>query len=468
VSDDPTLWSACRLQAALRDRSLSSRELLDEVVERTEELNPEVNAVVTMDLERAKERAASADEAAAHGEWLGPLHGLPFTVKDAIETAGIRSTGGAPELAWHVPSVDAPAVARLSASGGILFGKTNAPTWSADFQTHNELFGTTNNPWDLTRTPGGSSGGAAAATATGMTTFELGTDIGGSIRIPSSFCGVFGHKPSFGVVPQRGYLDHVGGGTIDADINVFGPLARSVEDLELLMGVLCGPGADDSVAWTLRLPAPRCTELANLRIGTWLDDPAASVDSEVGDVLESAVRAFAAAGVTVTDHRPPLDMAQNFGLFLGLTGAAAALSIDPETSDFVPIGHRQWLEMKMEQAHIRAAWSDWFSNYDVLLCPVMPMAPIAHDISTPFMQRTTRINGTSRSHMDCTAWTGLVGVAYLPSTVVPAGRTRSGLPVGMQVVGPYLEDLTSLRAGRLLSGVLGEWQAPPLAQSRNH
>lgn len=230
MSDDPTLWSATRLAAALRSRSLSSRELLDAFTARIDRLNPAVNAVVTTDLDRAHERAHEADQAAASDSWLGPLHGLPFTVKDAIETGGLRSTGGAPELADHVPVADAPAVARLSAAGGVLFGKTNAPTWSADFQTHNPLFGTTNNPWDLARTTGGSSGGSAAAVASGFSSFELGTDIGGSVRIPSSFCGVFGHKPSFGVVPQRGYLDHVGGGTIDADINVFGPLARSAED----------------------------------------------------------------------------------------------------------------------------------------------------------------------------------------------------------------------------------------------
>lgn len=463
MPDDPTLWSATRLQAALRSRDLSSRELLGAFSERMERLNPALNAIVTTDLERAEARAHRADEAATRGSWLGPLHGLPFTVKDAIETGGIRSTGGAPQLADHVPEVDAPAVARLSDAGGIVFGKTNAPTWSADFQTHNALFGTTNNPWDVDRTTGGSSGGSAAAVASGMTSFELGTDIGGSVRIPASFCGVFSHKPSFGLVPQRGYLDHVGGGTIDADINVFGPLARSTEDLELLMSVLVGPLADDAAAWRLELPVARSTELAGLRIGTWLDDPAAAVDSSVGDVLARAVDAFVAAGASVTHDRPALDMQDMFALFLGLTGAAASLSMEPATSDFVGIGHREWLELRIEQARIRTVWADWFTRHDILLCPVMPMAAIVHDTSGPFMERTTLINGQPRAHMECAAWTGLVGVAYLPATVIPVGLTQTGLPVGMQVVGPYLGDLTSLQAGKLLSEVLGEWRAPPMA-----
>ena len=464
MPDDPTLWSATRLAAAIRSRSLSSRELLHAVLAKIDRLNPQVNAVITTDLPRAHDQAKEADDAAANGAWRGPLHGLPFTVKDAIETGGMRSTGGAPVLADHVPDVDAPAVARLSAAGGLLFGKTNAPTWSADFQTHNVLFGTTNNPWDLERTTGGSSGGSAAAVACGFTSFELGTDIGGSVRIPSSFCGVFGHKPSFGVVSQRGYLDHVGGGTIDADINVFGPLARSAEDLELLFDVLAGPNAEDAVGWRLELPPPRAVELGGLRIGVWIDDPKAAVDTEVGDVLEAAVDAFKGAGASLSAERPPLDIEQMFHLFLGLTGAAAALSIDPGTSDLGGISLRQLLELRIERARMRAVWSAWFSNHDLLLCPVMPMAAIAHDTARPFMERTTLINGEPRLHMDCTAWTGLVGVAYLPSTVIPVGRTRSGLPVGMQIVGPFLEDRTTLVAARLLHAVLGEWEPPPIAQ----
>jgi amidase len=461
VADALALRSACELEAALRAREVSSRELLEMFVSQMGRLNPEVNAIVTTDLDRAYERAGQVDEAGARGEWVGPLHGLPFTVKDAIETAGIRSTGGAVELAHHVPEVDAPAVARLREAGGVLFGKTNAPRWSGDFQTYNELFGTTNNPWDLGRTTGGSSGGSAAAVASGMTSFEMGTDIGGSIRVPSGFCGVFGHKPSFGIVPQRGYLDRVGGGTIDADINVFGPLARSVDDLELLLDVLAGPGVDDAPAWRLDLPTARAKTLRELRVGTWLDDPKASVDSEVGDVLQSAADAWAAAGVGLSSDHPELDMAEVFQMFLALTGAATAVSPD---SQVTAINHRQWLDLTEERNRVRAVWRAWFQDHDILLCPVMPIAAVPHDTSRPFAERTALVNGQPRTHIDCAAWTGLIGVAYLPSTVIPAGRTVSGLPVGVQVVGPYVEDRTCLEAARLLSSVIGPWEAPPISR----
>src|SRR5213075_2073201 len=216
---------ATKLAAAIRNGDVSSRELLECYLDRIDRLGGEVNAVVTLDAERARAAATAADEATTLGGSVGPLHGLPITIKDAIATEGIRSTGGAKELSDYVPTEDAPAVARLKAAGAIVFGKTNLPKWSSDLQSYNDMFGTTNNPWDLGRTVGGSSGGAGAAVACGFTSFELGTDIGGSVRVPSHFNGVFGLKPSYGVMPQRGYLDHVGGGTTDADINVFGPLA---------------------------------------------------------------------------------------------------------------------------------------------------------------------------------------------------------------------------------------------------
>ena len=239
-----------------------------------------------------------------------PLHGLPITIKDAIETEGIRSTGGAVELTDHVPDADAPAVARLKDAGAIVFGKTNLPRWSADFQTYNDLFGVTSNPWDVDRTTGGSSGGAAAAVAAGFTSFELGTDIGGSVRIPSHCCGVFGLKPSFGVIPQRGYLDHVGGGTTDVDINVFGPITRSADDLDLLLGVLAGPEPERAVAWRIDLPASDARSLADLRIGTWLDDPASPIDAEYARMLARRGRRLADAGAKVDDDHPPVDFAR--------------------------------------------------------------------------------------------------------------------------------------------------------------
>jgi amidase len=453
---------------------------------RLDRLNPGLNAVVTLDVERARQAAEAADVATAaaptdspDGGRLPPLHGLPVTVKDAIETAGLRSTGGARELEAHVPARDAPAVARLKAAGAIVFGKTNVPRWSGDIQTYNDLFGTTNilktcipdtdgllvtnNPWDLTRTSGGSSGGPAVAVATGMTSFELGTDIGGSIRIPSSFCGVYGHKPSFGIVSQRGYLDRVGGGVIDADINVFGPLARSPEDLDLLLSVLAGPSAEDEAAWRLDLPEPRHDDLSQYRVGLWLDDPAAEVDTEVGDALHAAARALAKAGAQVTDTRPNIVLSDAVRLFHGLVLGAVSVSLDAERGERLSGSHRRWLDLHQQRQLMRRQWADWFADYDALLCPVMPMVAFPHDHQGTLNDRVVTINGQLRSHGDTLAWTGLIGVAYLPSTVVPVGFTAGGLPIGAQIVGAFLEDRTPLFLAARLRDIVGGYEPPPLA-----
>jgi amidase len=469
VDDDFGLAPAVTQAAAIRERTISSRELLELYLRRLERINPRLNAVVTLDADRAMAAAetadaatmrAAAEEGGAGNGRLGPLHGLPITIKDAIETAGIRSTGGATELTDHVPAADAPAVARLKAAGAIVFGKTNVPRWSGDIQTFNDLFGVTNNPWDRTRTPGGSSGGAAAAVAAGLTSFELGTDIGGSVRIPSSYCGVFGHKPSFGIVSQRGYLDRVGGGRIDPDINVFGPLARSIEDLSLLLGMLAGPNADDALAWQLQLPEPRHTDLSRYRIGVWLDDPDAPVEKELVTITTAAATSLAEAGAEVEEARP-VAMADAKRLFLDLILPAISVGLDPGIGETLGGSHRAWLYRHEARAGMRQAWAEWFTRYDVLLCPVMPMVAFPHDHSGTMNDRIVTINGQLGSQAETLAWTGLIGVVYLPSTVVPVGRTAAGLPVGVQVVGPYLEDRTALWVAGRLAEVAGGYVVPP-------
>jgi amidase len=462
VNDNFCLAPATSQAAAIRDRTISSRELLELYLGRLGRFNPALNAVVTLDVDRAMEAAAAADTATMTKESLPPLHGLPITIKDAIETAGIRSTGGARELTAHIPGVDAPAVARLKAAGAIVFGKTNVPRWSADIQTFNDIFGVTNNPWDPGRTTGGSSGGAAAAVSAGLTSFELGTDIGGSVRIPSNYCGVFGHKPSFGVVSQRGYLDRVGGGQTDSDINVFGPLARSAEDLNLLLDILAGPNADEAVAWRLELPPPRHPDLANYRVGLWLDDPDAEVDSEVVKVLAAAAAGLSAAGARVEEAHPPVAMAEAKQLFDRLILPAVSVSLEPGLGEHLSGSHRAWLELDQARAGMRRVWAEWFRRFDLLLCPVMPMPAFPHDHHGTPGDRHVTINGRARNQADTLAWTGLVGVVYLPSTVVPVGRTPAGLPVGVQVVAPYLADRTSLFVASRLAEVAGGYVPPPL------
>ena len=461
--ETPALWSAEELSAALREKRISSRELLETYLDRIERLNPVLNAVVTLDAERAIEAARAADEQTARGGITGPLHGLPITIKDAIETSGIRSTGGADELADHVPKDDAPAVARLRSGGAIVFGKTNVPKWSGDIQTHNELFGTTNNPWDRSLTTGGSSGGAAAAVSAGLTSFELGTDIGGSVRMPSNFCGVCGHKPSFGVIPQRGYLDRVGGGITDADINVFGPIARSPRDLRLLLDVLAGPQGEDAKAWRLELPPARHQELGDYRIGTWFDDPACEVAGELVALYEDAASALSHAGAKVSSERPPVDLTEATTVFASLITPAISVSTDRETGDAIGGTHRSWLDQDQARARMRSVWTEWFRDHDVLLCPVTPMPAFAHDHKGTLLDRTVTINGRPRAHIDTLSWTGLVGVVYLPSTVVPVGFTAGGLPVGIQVVAPFLEDRTALLVAERLANLTGGYVTPPVA-----
>ncbi len=462
TDDQVCLRPATELAGMIRRRELSSRELLELCLARVDRINPAVNAVVTQDREAAFGAAARADEQTAAGGPLGPLHGLPITIKDAIEVAGMRSTGGAAALTGHVPAADAPAVGRLRAAGAVVFGKTNVPQWSGDIQTFNALFGVTRNPWDLERTSGGSSGGPAVAVATGMSSFELGTDIGGSIRIPSSYNGVCGHKPSYGVVSQRGYLDSVGGGTIDVDINVFGPIARSVGDLSLLMDVLAGPDPREAAGWRLALPAARHESLSGYRIGLWLDDPACEVESSAVELMTAAAQALASAGATVENARPPLDLAAMRALFDQLVVPAISVSFDGERGAAIGGPHRLWLERCREREVARQVWADWFGEYDILLCPVLPMLPFPHDHEGTLISRSVTINGQPRGQQETLAWTGLIGVAYLPSTVVPVGRV-GGLPVGVQVVGPYLGDRTSLFVAQELTRLLGGYTPPPLA-----
>jgi amidase len=454
MDESVATWPAVRLAAAIREGRLSSRELLETYLHRIERLNPAVNAVITLDAERALSAAAAADAALARGDELGPLHGLPFTVKDAIETLGILSTGGAPELSDHVPQRDAPAVARLKAAGAIVFGKTNAPQWSADIETFNDLFGTTGNPWNVAYTAGGSSGGSAAAVAAGLTSFDLGTDVGGSIRMPSHACGVYGLKPSFGVVPQRGYLDHVGGGTTDTDVNVFGPIARGAEDLDLLLRVLAAPPPELEAAWRVELPPCDLRGLEGLRVGAWLDDPACPIEREYHARLRAAAEALANAGAEVSHVRPPVPFEEHVALYFRM------LAKTPGPSGTAG-SHGDWLRAEEERMALRHRWAEWFTGYDLLVCPVLAMSPFPHVRGQDIRRRTITIDGTSRLMMDTVGWSLVVGIAALPSVVAPIGRTGAGMPVGMQFVAPYLQDRRAVAVAALAASALGGYAVPP-------
>jgi len=473
---------ASDLAGLLRRREISSRELLDLYLGRIETHNPALNAVVTLDADRARARAAEADEAAARDEWWGPLHGLPMTVKDTLETAGVRTTAGADDLSDHVPRGDAETVARLRGAGAVVFGKTNTPTYAMDCQTYNPVFGTTNNPWNLERTPGGSSGGSAAAVAAGLTALELGSDIGGSIRNPAHYCGVFGHKPTHGIVPLRGHIPGPPGTLSTTDLGVVGPLARSAGDLDLALSVVAGPSADAAVAWRLALPPPRHGTLAEYRLAAWVDDPYCPVDGEVGALLQGAVEMLSAAGAKIDDRARPVDLAESDRVYQRLLAAAICNGIPEATFEgLVQLGaqldpaddsylarqarnitqrKREWNSTDEHRHRLRARWAEFFRDHDAVLCPIVPTAAIPHDHSE-LTGRTITVNGDERPYFDQLVWAGLATGPLLPATVVPVGTTPSGLPVGMQMIAPYLEDRTAVDLAARIAEVTGGYRPPP-------
>ncbi|AGB24708.1 amidase, Asp-tRNAAsn/Glu-tRNAGln amidotransferase A subunit [Mycobacterium sp. JS623] len=440
------------LAEAIRRRELSSRELLEHYLARVDRLNPALNAVVTLDADGARQAADAADEALARGDVIGPLHGVPMTIKDCYDTAGMRTTCGVED--WDcVPERDAEAVRRFRDAGAVIFGKTNTPAFTADWQTYNPMFGTTNNPWDTTCSSGGSSGGSAAALAAGLTALELGSDIAGSIRVPSNWCGTCGHKPSFGVVPQRGHLPSAPGALADRDLNVVGPMARDVDDLEMALDILAGPAGDQAKGWRLELPPARATALSELRLALWLDDPAYPVEGDVQEVLETTVTALRKAGARFVDASPPVTLAELVPLHMEL--------LYPVMEPSSEMLHRNWLSVNEKRERLRVRIAEFFREVDAMLMPVAVVAAIPHTHDIPLASRVVQTHAGSRPYLDMFGWVGLATVAYLPATVVPVGRTQTGLPVGIQIVGPYLEDRTTLSVARCIEELLGGFVPPP-------
>ncbi len=473
-------WSAAEVAAAIRARRISSRDYLEVLLDRVDRLNPPLNAVVTLDVERARREADAADRALAEGRDLGPLHGVAMTIKDSFQTVGMRTTSGAPELGGHVPEVDAVPVARLRAAGAVIFGKTNLPIYAGDTQSYNEVFGQTNNPWNLERTPGGSSGGSAAALAAGFTPFELGSDIGGSIRGPGSTCGVFGHKPSYGIVPALGQIPGPPGTLTQADIAVAGPMARTVEDLELGLDLLAGPDEWHAPGYRLELPPPRHENISDYRVAVWFEEPSCPIDDRVRERLEAAADALEAAGATVDrEARPDFTFDYATRVFSQLLGAAmcGGFSHD-EIEELAESGlreeeegalaarwasqrHRAWLSANERRLQMRRKWREFFKEWDAVLLPCLPTTAIPHDHGEPMGARRITVNGEQRAYGEQTLWVGLTGVAFLPATVIPAGAASDGLPVGLQIAGPFLEDRTTLDLARRLSRRIGGFERPP-------
>ena len=486
MSSSVAFESVTTLAGALARREISSRELLEVYLDRVEVSNPAVNAVVTLDVEAGRAAADAADALRASGADVGPLHGVPVTIKDSIETAGMRTTSGSPDFAEHVPARDADAVARLRAAGAVIFGKTNLPTMAMDWQSYNPLFGVTNNPWDATRTPGGSSGGSAAAIAAGLTGLELGSDIRGSLRVPAHFCGVFTLRPTFGIVPGRGHIPGPPGALSGADMGVLGPLARSADDLDLALAVLAGADPVQAKAWRLDLPPPRAATLGEYRIAAWLDDRYCSVDEETRTLLHEAVEALRRAGANVDEAARPVGIEEAHELyerlFAGVMSAgmpdvvleAIESSVPPAANEDDPLAlkvarsysqrHREWIMLNEHRMQLAARWAAFFENFDVLLCPVTPTAAFAHDHSPDPDARTISVDGQPRPYLDQSVWPSLAAAAYLPAAVAPVGLSKEGLPVGMQIIAPHLEDRTAIDIARHIEQVSGGYQVPPVAR----
>jgi amidase len=449
--------SAVEMIDAIRQGRITSVELLNLHLDRIQSYNDDINAVVAMDVDAARKRAAEADRALAEGQDWGPLHGLPMTVKDVFAVVDMPATSGDLKLKDYIPNRNAIAVQRLIDAGAIVFGKTNTPYHADDIQTYNYVYGTTNNPWDLSRTPGGSSGGSAAALAAGFTPLELGSDIGGSIRFPANYTGVFGHKPTFGIVPRWGHIpqmpDWVPMHKMPMlPLFVVGPLARSADDLELALEVLTAPGKDDESQNMAELLPPRKQHFSDYRVAVWFTDtdPAAELNADVLAALQKTVEKLRDAGLDIDEEaRPDIDLLKDRQLWLDIfyKMKGRALPLDEVTAE--------------RQKKQQAMWAKFFNRYDVLLAPVSPTVAFPHDLEGGLLTRSLEINGQEKPMYNNMAWTLMAIVSGLPATVAPVGLSDSGLPVGIQIIGAKFEDRTTITFARGLSELIGGFVAPP-------
>lgn len=478
---------AVELAAAIAAGRISAVEALDACLARTEAHNLALNAVIVMDAETARADAAAADAARAAGGPVGPLHGVPMTVKESFDLAGHASTFGRPERQDHRAPRDALAVERLKAAGAVVFGKTNVPKDLADWQSFNEIYGATVNPWDTSRTPGGSSGGAAAALAAGLCALEFGSDIGGSIRIPAHCCGIYGHKPTYGIVPMRGH--GFSPDVADIDIIVGGPLARRAEDLAVALEITAGADPEAGSAWRLELPDEPRNELRAYRIAVITDDASYPVDADTRGAMNAAADFLEAEGAQVLRDPPlPLPSRELWLLYLGLLrGAtsgrlsdaeAAAIAVQAAETDPGDVeygatmlrglsqSHHRWLQANDARAALRNSWRAFFDRenggVDAVITPMMATAAYPH-ISGDIAKADQRlaVDNHKRPIADTYYWIGLASTTGLPATVTPAGASRDGLPIGLQIIGPEFHDRRCLTLARLLEQGFRGFVPPP-------
>jgi len=478
---DDQFATAQKMREALRTRRVSAQELLEWHLKRIKRYNQEINAIVVLTEEQACQRAAEADAALARGVLLGPLHGLPVTIKDCIEVAGMPTTAGVPQRTHTISTTTAPVAQSILDAGTVLLGKTNLPPYATDWQTSNPLFGRTNNPWDLTRTPGGSTGGGAAALAAGLTALELGSDLAGSLRIPAAFCGVYGHRPSETAVPRSG---HIPGSPLENPavvMNVMGPLARSAADLEMALSIIAEPIVGERVAWQLQFPPPRYTRLADFRVAILPPVPWLPVDGEILSALDDLAARLRHMGVRVEEIKPEgFDLWKHHEAYCQLLSAIIFADVsaeeraqivellrqspDPfagaqEAGVSAPVS--QFLAMLEQRECYRALFREFFGDFDVLVAPVTVTSAFKHiSDQIPRVKRTIQVNGRTVPYTLLPVYAGLATYSGLPATVFPWGKTQHGLPLGLQVIGPYLEDHTTITFAWLLEREFGGFTPP--------
>lgn len=478
VSIDP-FASATDLVRALRDKQVKSVELLDLYLARIAEHDPAVNAVVERDFERARASAEAADAASARGE-RRPLQGLPMTIKESFNVSGLRTTCGLAEWRDSRVDFDAPITRKIRDAGAVLMGKTNVPPNLADWQSENVNYGRTNNPWDLGRTPGGSSGGSAAALAAGMTALEFGSDIGGSIRVPAAFCGVYGHRPSDSALPRSGQFPVAPMPNSATAMGVTGPLARSAVDLELLFDIAKGPDTGEDVAWRLEIPDARKETFAGLRVAVLPPVDWLPVDAEIVAALDRLANALGKAGATVKQAQPEAltDSRGHHIKYMTLLNAMMTVRVPREqrermaseaaSGDELTAAARAgsvldaagYITLFMQREQERESFRAFFRDWDILLAPTINNPAFEHHGLGNMADWTVEVNGQTMPYAWQVYYPGVATFSGQPATAFPVGLTRAGLPIGLQAIGPYLEDRTPLRFAQNVEREFGGFQRP--------
>ncbi len=468
--------TATEMLTALRARKVSSTELVEMHLKRIDQRDGALNSIPIRTADRAREAAQRADAAIGRG-LRTPLLGLPMTLKESTQTAGLPQTAGIPALKDYCPKQDGPLASSVFAAGACLLGKTNIPVALGDWQADSPIYGRTNNPWDLDRTPGGSTGGGGAALAAGLTPLEIGSDIGGSIRVPGAYCGVYGHRPSETAIPREGSFPLADLPNPAALMGVQGPLARSAVDLEMLFDVIAGPVLGEDAAWRLALPQARQARLQDFRVAVMPAMPWVRPASDMQGKVESLATFLSQRGAKVAQAMPDVDFEQYFRDYLCLLTvqttqgqtreereAAAKGSADASVlgaqAEGLTIDAAGYLALLRRRELARGVWRSFFTNWDVLIGPMTLDVAFPHQ-SGAFSERKLLIDNEPVSYALNLVYPMWAIFAGQPSTAFPAGFNRDGLPLGLQAIGPYLEDRTTLRFAQLLEREWQGFQPPP-------